>query len=438
MVKLNLLVCILLVVLLQGCNVLNYQMDFKVQQTGRPLEGNVYLNGRHLGYAEDGLIEIDPINMTEGNIQFNGFYEGRPFNYSFSITTTHMESKRLHFTIDETNLETFAMHFKIAESEEPLNGDVILNGKPIGKTINGEIILPTKELETGRVELRGDYREREFSLNFKVEEGDLSLGQMNFQVNQKDLSNILFDAADLNRLALEEDILRGINQERFNAGAPLLKMNSLASQVAYEHSKDMGENEYFAHKNLGGKEVGDRLKAAGVFYTVAAEDLSLFENLNKETNLSVRAVEGWMKSPGHRSPIVDADHLFSDGGAGVFCKEKSCYITFVFIGNQRETKTTLPPQYLSFYYLHDPNFGFKFEVPVGLKVQSTAPINVIIVKNREQDEKLVRGEEVDILIKFDNVQELNEKLNAAPEVGVVVENKGNSEAAITLGFDYYP
>lgn len=108
--------------------------------------------------------------------------------------------------------------------------------------------------------------------------------------------------------ASEKQMYELVNQERSKAGSkPLIWKDNLAD-VARKHSQDMFARGYFSHFSPEGKDVGDRLEAAGISYTYAGENLALAPTL-------VRAHTGLMNSEGHRRNILDP--AFGKIGIGV-------------------------------------------------------------------------------------------------------------------------
>ena len=74
-------------------------------------------------------------------------------------------------------------------------------------------------------------------------------------------------------------------------------------------SADMAAKDFFSHVNPQGEDVGDRLKAGGISYRIAAENIAMGQTS------AIFAHEDWMNSKsGHRQAILgDATHL----GVGV-------------------------------------------------------------------------------------------------------------------------
>ncbi|MDR6998033.1 CAP domain-containing protein [Neobacillus niacini] len=93
---------------------------------------------------------------------------------------------------------------------------------------------------------------------------------------------------------------------------PLL-WDEKTAQVAYEHSKDMAENNDFSHTSKKFGSLSDRLKSAQVVYQTAGENIAANYIDGPEV------VEGWLNSKGHRDSLLNTD--FSHLGVGVYQKD---------------------------------------------------------------------------------------------------------------------
>jgi len=109
-------------------------------------------------------------------------------------------------------------------------------------------------------------------------------------------------------------ILCLLNKERARHGLPALTQNTVLERASQLHSEDMGRRNFFAHSNPEGADSGSRMELAG--YPRVGTWLG--ENLywGEETaGTPVRAVRGWMHSPGHRANILKPE--FAEVGVGV-------------------------------------------------------------------------------------------------------------------------
>lgn len=118
----------------------------------------------------------------------------------------------------------------------------------------------------------------------------------------------------------ERRIARRINAIRSERGLlPLLWSEELAA-VAREHSRAMAEQGFVDHVDPQGRRPADRLRAAGIDFVRAAENVAS----NRGTENPVRtAVNGWMRSGGHRGQILDPG--FVETGVGIALADDGTY-----------------------------------------------------------------------------------------------------------------
>ena len=101
--------------------------------------------------------------------------------------------------------------------------------------------------------------------------------------------------------AFELKVLELVNIERAKYGLSALKWSGELASVARAHSKDMSDRGFFSHTNPDGKSPFDRIKAAGISYSYAAENIAAGQSTPEAV------VEGWMNSQGHRENILNAN-----------------------------------------------------------------------------------------------------------------------------------
>jgi uncharacterized protein YkwD len=108
---------------------------------------------------------------------------------------------------------------------------------------------------------------------------------------------------------MEQQIFDISNVIRSRFGQSKLEWNKEVSEVAYNHSKDMEEQNYFSHFSLNGDGLKERLDVTGIFY------ISAGENIAAQYPDAPSAVEGWLNSESHRDALLleDYTHL----GVGV-------------------------------------------------------------------------------------------------------------------------
>lgn len=124
--------------------------------------------------------------------------------------------------------------------------------------------------------------------------------------------------------AQEQQALTLLNNDRAKYGLPALKANSQLTRLAENYAKDMIARGFFAHNNPEGQTPFDRMRAAGISYRTAGENLAI--------NTSVAAAENaFMNSAGHRANILNSG--YTDVGIGVVQNSRGqLYVVQEFIG----------------------------------------------------------------------------------------------------------
>jgi uncharacterized protein YkwD len=125
---------------------------------------------------------------------------------------------------------------------------------------------------------------------------------------------------------MEAAVRQGINEIREQKGLNALDNNEKLAQVARNYSRQMARDNFFSHTGSDGSTLETRVHAGRIFYWVVGE------NLFKSTNISEPvpvAVQGWMKSPGHRENILRP--VFAETGVGVWKTGNTYYITQLFM-----------------------------------------------------------------------------------------------------------
>lgn len=126
------------------------------------------------------------------------------------------------------------------------------------------------------------------------------------------------------RNGFERQLFDLTNAARVRHGRSILSWDHEVSGTARKHSADMAKNEYFSHDNLQGQTPFDRIKADGIHFKRAGENLAYGQSS------SILAHEGLMNSKGHRDNILLKD--YSSLGIGVsFSKEQQPYFSEEFL-----------------------------------------------------------------------------------------------------------
>ena len=112
---------------------------------------------------------------------------------------------------------------------------------------------------------------------------------------------------------LQNDINRLINVQRTANGCAALKVDAKLTVAARGHSAFMAQTGSFSHTGRGNSNFVARAKAAG--YTSPSA-----ENVAYGYRTAAQVVNGWMKSPGHRTNILN-------------CKSKTVGVGAVYSAN---------------------------------------------------------------------------------------------------------
>nr|WP_227872373.1 CAP domain-containing protein [Paenibacillus albus] len=93
-----------------------------------------------------------------------------------------------------------------------------------------------------------------------------------------------------------------VNQERAKAGLSALKPDTLLNKVALDKAKDMYTNNYFDHNSPTYGSPFDMMRAYGVTYSYAGE------NIAKGQRTPSEVMTAWMNSAGHKANILSANY----------------------------------------------------------------------------------------------------------------------------------
>ena len=103
-----------------------------------------------------------------------------------------------------------------------------------------------------------------------------------------------------------------VNEQRHGHGLAALEWNEAVYCVARQHSASMAARRFISHHDSHTGEVGERLHAAGIAWRACGENLHANEGYSEPERT---AVDGWMKSSGHRRNILST--LWTQTGVGV-------------------------------------------------------------------------------------------------------------------------
>lgn len=108
--------------------------------------------------------------------------------------------------------------------------------------------------------------------------------------------------------AAEAQVLHLVNDERAQAGCRPLDSDPALAELAGDYSREMAEEDFFAHTTPDGRSPWDRAEAAGISELGG-------ENIARGQQDAQAVMDAWMHSPGHRANILNCD--FTELGVGV-------------------------------------------------------------------------------------------------------------------------
>ena len=165
-----------------------------------------------------------------------------------------------------------------------------------------------------------------WKLAVRYQVGTSEIIQANPQVSNPDLiypGQILnIPQLDSTVTSYKAEVIRLVNEIRQQNGLRPLTANWELSRVARYKSQDMADRSYFAHNSPTYGSPGQMIKAFGLSYRTAGE------NIAKGYASPQAVVNGWMNSSGHRANILNASYT----QIGVGYVARSNHWTQMFIG----------------------------------------------------------------------------------------------------------
>ena len=259
------------------------------------------------------------LGIDESNIQYN------PNTKEVTITYNGTTSK-----------------FIVGTNKLILNGEefsmLIENTHPVYTEIkNGSTFIPLRSLELAfGVKIDWEASTKTAILTNKIEDNkttnqakepivqdnsSLSDNNITEDTNLKENTIKTFeDYTDEEVRAMEEEVVRLVNEERAKYGLHPLEIDETLMKLSKEKSKDMANNNYFSHTSPTYGSPFDMIKNSGITYNFAGE------NIASMGMSSQGVVNGWLNSKGHRENILNPNYKYI--GVGVYNSKW----TQIFIG----------------------------------------------------------------------------------------------------------
>lgn len=149
--------------------------------------------------------------------------------------------------------------------------------------------------------------------SLRIMTGDLLLSQRFYEMEYRGSLPEEIELSDKEweevQQGMEEQIVSVTNVFRKRFGLQLLEYDPLVSKVAYAHSKDMHDQQYFSHESKDGRGLKERIEAENVYYVGAGE------NIAAQHSDALAAMHGWLNSEGHRETMLNEQYNYL--GVGV-------------------------------------------------------------------------------------------------------------------------
>ena len=144
-----------------------------------------------------------------------------------------------------------------------------------------------------------------------------NIGNSNQSNNQTQVSNTASTTlTEQDVRAMEEEVVRLVNEERAKYGLQPLEIDETLMQVAKLKSKDMSENKYLAHTSPTYGSATDMMK--NIFgYKFNGYYAGVGENIASMGLSAEGVVNGWLNSEGHRANILNPNYKYIGVGYSI-------------------------------------------------------------------------------------------------------------------------
>lgn len=150
--------------------------------------------------------------------------------------------------------------------------------------------------------------------SLRILKGDILLKQRPYQMVYRGSLDAPIELSEEEWLEVEKGMERQIfditNMIRKNYDREMLEWEESVREVAFFHSKDMEENDYFSHYDPQDGGLKDRLAEKNIVYFSAGE------NISAKYSDAPAVITGWLNSEGHREALLNENYTHL--GVGVY------------------------------------------------------------------------------------------------------------------------
>ncbi len=155
------------------------------------------------------------------------------------------------------------------------------------------------------------------------------------QVQTDQVSDVEVVATSANQSnPVQQSILDLSNAARQDSGLSTLSFSAELNAAAQRHANDLAKGAQFSHTGSDGSTMQERVQDSGYKYWSIAENIYY----QAPRNQPERAVQGWLKSPGHRRNLLNSK--FTQMGVGYARNGTKHYYVQVFGTPQEKVATS--------------------------------------------------------------------------------------------------
>lgn len=211
-------------------------------------------------------------------------------------------------------------------------------------------------------------------------------------------------------------------------GKPI-KKNNAVTRIAASHSKEMANSGNFA---LGLKE---NINKYNIVSFCAIEKIYKAEGVNEKNikKMPKMIAERWFSSS--KPPILN-DFVDIDGGVGISCKGNDCYVTLDIFCLKKDEKLEVDYPEAYFYSLYPADLNINSKGILSLKVTSSKPVDMVIVRNKAEFELYNKELTSDMVYSALSETNLIDEFEIMPEYGIVFRPKTEGTSVINIAMEF--
>ncbi len=276
-----------------------------------------------IGMTKEQIVSIlgEPIRMDRSSYDYDWWIYNEDYKKYLQIGIEDDLVVTIYVIGEDLNIEPFY----IGQTMEELKSKIEFNNKLAFSAQNNSYRFELNDTELAArplLELNGAYVQLYFDTftnklsSIRIMDNLTLIKQRPYELiyrgellSAKELSSKEWEDVEKGSAAQILDITNVIRKRH---GLNPVIWDEKTSNVAYKHSKDMKDDDYFSHTSPSFGGLADRLAAGEVVYQLAGENIAaMYVD-------GIAAVEGWLNSEGHRETLLN--EKFTHLGVGVYKK----------------------------------------------------------------------------------------------------------------------